>query len=432
MSDDGRHIAILGAGPIGLEAALAAVDAGMPFTLYERGAEVAANVRDWGHVNLFSPWDLDVSPRARRHLGRAGHQVPAGSGCPTGAELVATVLEPLARLPEIRPRLELETRVVAIGREGLLKHEAIGDPERERHPFRLLVEGPEARERIEHADVVIDCTGSYERPNALGEGGIPAPGEGAVEDRIVRRIPDVGADRTGWTDRSVLLVGAGHSAQTAARDLAELARAVAAGGGSENGPGVIWAVREPEPDWGRVEDDPLPARARLAETAAELAAGGSAAIEVRPGRTVAALAPVPAEDSARGDPAPGHAGRGAGGRVRVTLRSVDGDTEIVEVDRILALTGSVGDHLLYRQLQVHECWATSGPMKLAASLLGSASDDCLAQESPGPEALENPEPGFFILGAKSYGRNSAFLMRSGWEQVDDVFELLRHGSGSRE
>jgi hypothetical protein len=63
-------------------------------------------------------------------------------------------------------------------------------------------------------------------------------------------------------------------------------------------------------------------------------------------------------------------------------------------------------------------------MKLSAALLGAAGADCLAQESHGAETLTNPEPGFFILGAKSYGRNSQFLMRIGWAQVDDVFGLL--------
>lgn len=50
--------------------------------------------------------------------------------------------------------------------------------------------------------------------------------------------------------------------------------------------------------------------------------------------------------------------------------------------------------------------------------------DCLAQESHGAEALENPEPGFFIIGSKSYGRNSQFLLRVGWQQVDDVASLI--------
>ncbi len=35
-----------------------------------------------------------------------------------------------------------------------------------------------------------------------------------------------------------------------------------------------------------------------------------------------------------------------------------------------------------------------------------------------------PQPGRFILGGKSYGRNSTFLSRSGWEQVDEVAGLL--------
>ena len=102
----------------------------------------------------------------------------------------------------------------------------------------------------------------------------------------------------------------------------------------------------------------------------------------------------------------------------------DSAREEVAVDDIIALTGSVGDRRIYEHLQVHECWATSGPMKLAAALLGAGSADCLAQGSHGPESLRSPEPDFFILGSKSYGRNNTFLLRVGWEQVTDVFGLL--------
>jgi hypothetical protein len=72
-------------------------------------------------------------------------------------------------------------------------------------------------------------------------------------------------------------------------------------------------------------------------------------------------------------------------------------------------------------------------MKHSAALLGDAAGDCLEQQSHGPETLTNPEPDFFILGAKSYGRNSQFLMRIGWAQVDDVMALLdgRYGAGQR-
>ena len=94
------------------------------------------------------------------------------------------------------------------------------------------------------------------------------------------------------------------------------------------------------------------------------------------------------------------------------------------MDRIVGLTGCLGDTGLYRQLQVHECYATAAPMNLSAALLGAAGgaggQDCLAQESHGVDVLRSPEPNFFVLGMKSYGRNSAFLLRVGYEQVDEV------------
>jgi len=383
------RLAILGAGPIGLEAALAAAERGWPFTVYEAAATPAGHVRDWGHVRLFTPWEMNVSERARAVLRDAA---PGGDALPTGAELADRLLDPLAALPAVAPRLRLGTRVLAVGRQGLLKHEAIGDPERARHPFRLLVADAEG-ERVEHADVVLDCTGTYGQPNALGDGGIPAPGERALEDRIVRRLPDVAAEAGAWAGRTVLLTGAGHSAQTAARALAALP-----------GTRVVWAVRDPEPTWFGVDDDPLPERAALTRAARDLAAGQAGGVDVRLGRVTEALAGAEA------------------GRVAVTLRN--GGPEEVVVDRVLALTGGVGDPTLYRQLQVHECYATAGPMKLAAALLSASGGDCLAMPQTGAETLRNPEPGFFILGAKSYGRNSQFLLRTGYAQVDDAVSLV--------
>ena len=123
--------------------------------------------------------------------------------------------------------------------------------------------------------------------------------------------------------------------------------------------------------------------------------------------------------------------RSDGDLVAVTLRDAAGALEEIIVDRVIALTGFVGDPSIYRQLQVHECWATSGPMKLAAALLGAGSADCLAQTSHGPDTLKNPEPDFFLLGSKSYGRNNTFLLRVGWEQVTEVFELLAAGPVSK-
>ena len=387
------RIAILGAGPIGLEAALAAAERGDDFTVYEAAPTVGGHVRRWGHVRTFTPWSMNVSPRMRSALAEAA---PAGDTLPSGAQLADELLEPVAALPQLEGRIRLGTRVLAIGREGLLKHEAIGHPRRAERPFRVLIEQPGGEQAIVHADVVIDATGTYANPNRLGDGGIDAVNERAFCDRIEHHLPDFDDEPASWAGRTILLTGSGHSAQTAARRLADFAR---------HAPGteVVWAVRRSIPDWGAVQDDPLPERASLNAAAAELAGGASAAVTLRPGSVTEAL-------------------HGRDGRIVVTLRN--GGAGEVEVDRILALNGGVGDHALYRQLQVHECYATSGPMNLAAALLGEGGGDCLAVASHGPETLRNPEPGFFILGAKSYGRNSQFLLQIGWQQVDDVFESL--------
>jgi hypothetical protein len=382
MSPRPPAVAILGAGPIGLDAALACVDAGIDCAVYEAGGAVGAHVAAWGHVRMFTPWSMNVSDRMRAHLPA----LPLDEHCPTGAELRAELLAPLAALPVLTGRIRLGHTVRAVARQGLLKHEEISSPTRAAMPFRLLVDGP-AGERIEFADVVLDCTGTYGRPNRLGDGGIPAPGETALEDRIVRTVPPV-EDAARWHG-TVLLVGAGKSAQTAAESLAALP-----------GTRLEWVVRDAAPDWGAVHGDSLPGRRRLVDTARHLAGGGSDRVTVHPGSTVEALSPV-------------------GDRIRVRLSTPDGPRELT-VDHLVSLTGYVGDAGLYRQLQVHECYATAAPMNLSATLLGAGAGDCLAQPRVGLDALGNPEPHFFVLGMKSYGRLNSFLLRVGYEQVEHV------------
>jgi thioredoxin reductase len=392
------RIAILGAGPIGLEAALAATTAGHDARVFEAAPTVGGNAARWGHVCMFTPWSMNVSDRMRAALG---DRAPGGDALPTGAQLVADLLEPVAALPALRDRIRLDTRVRAVAREGLLKHEQIGSDDRAGRRFRLLLQDTvTGEESLEYADVVLDATGTYGQPNRLGDGGIDAVGERALDAAITRHLPDPDAAPGDWAGRTVLLTGAGHSAQTAARTLAAFAR-------DAPGTRVEWAIRAPAPDFGQVDADPLPERAALNATAHALAAGASDAVRVHAGTVTEALR------------------RDGDGRIAVTLRN-GGPRELV-VDHVLALNGGHPDASIYRQLQVQECYATLGPIRLAAVLLGETGGDCLAPSAAGPESLRTPEPGFFILGAKSYGSTSSFLLRVGRQQVDDVFGSLLPG-----
>ena len=115
--DTPAKIAILGAGPIGLEAALYARFLGYDVVLYEAG-EVAASVRRWGHVRMFTPFGINRSP-----LGLAAIQAqdenyrpPADDEFLTGHEWVDRYLMPLSQTDLLADHLRLGTTVVRIGK----------------------------------------------------------------------------------------------------------------------------------------------------------------------------------------------------------------------------------------------------------------------------------------------------------------------------
>lgn len=60
-------VAVIGAGPIGLAAAAHLAERGIPFKVYEAGETIGANIRDWGHVRIFTPWEFTTDTE----IGRA-------------------------------------------------------------------------------------------------------------------------------------------------------------------------------------------------------------------------------------------------------------------------------------------------------------------------------------------------------------------------
>ncbi len=399
---DSPRLAVLGAGPIGLEAALYARSLNLPVTVYERG-RVGEHLRRWGHVRLFSPFGMNVTPLGRAAIlaDDARHVLPSDADLLTGREHVASYLEPLARCAALRDCVRAETQVVAVGRSGWLKEEAPGDARRAGQPFRLLLRGPKGKEETAEADVVLDCTGTYAQHRWMGDGGVPALGEGAAEPHVAYGLEDVLGERQAhYAGKNILVVGAGYSAATTVRDLAALA---------EKNPAtwVVWLARGAKTQpIKRVAGDALKERDRLAVRANTLATRGEGNVEFHASSVVESVEWLGADKGFR-----------VGARCAGKPRTFD-------VERVVANVGYTPDNNLYRELQVHECYASLGPMSLAAALAKHAGGDCLTIPAQGANALRNPEPNFFLLGAKSYGRNAHFLLRTGFEQVRDVFALV--------
>lgn len=400
--DTPARIAVLGAGPIGIEAALYARFLGYDVDIYERG-NVADNILRWGHVRMFSPFGMN-----RSTLGLAALRAQDDSYAPPGDDEFLTGLEyadryvmQLSRTDLLADHLKLGIEVVGVGRPELLKWEEIGTEDRADSDFRILCRDSAGTEFVATAEVVIDTTGVFGNSNWAGEGGLPAIGEMALRDRIEYGVPDVlGSARSQYANRKTLVIGAGYSAATTVAALAKLA---------EKAPGtqVIWLVRQSTETGpiAAITDDRLPERAALTIEANRLATGASANVMFKPRTNLGAI---------RHDE--------VSGKFLVELSGEQSGRD--EFDEIVANVGCRPDTRIYQELQVHQCYATEGPMKLAAALQRAGSGDCLAQTAHGPQSLLNPEPDFYILGAKSYGRNPNFLVSIGLEQIRDLFTII--------
>ncbi len=391
-------IAIIGAGPVGLEAARQAIEAGYQVKLFEKG-EIACAVRKWEHVRLFSPREMNTTTEGRKFTSPA--QREAGH-CETGAEFLESYLLPLSQWISVRAQVMTHTTVKQISRGDLLKGDAIGTRNNHGQPFRLLIENA-AGEQIEQADFVFDCSGVTDQPNWLGTGGIPCPGENDLREKIVYGLPDREQIKEFDNCTSVLIVGAGYSAATLVHELFQRKN-------TETLPEVYWLTRNSHASGPMtvIEDDPLSERKRLAVNTNQLALSSREDLHWISNSVVERFRTADA-----------HSG------IEVTLKNLETSLlNTINVERIVACTGYHPDLSLTSELQIHECYATSGPMKLAASLMGQSGLDCTKISVEAAETLTNPETGYYFLGARSYGRNSQFLMQTGYQQIGLVMKLI--------
>ncbi len=220
--------AIIGGGPLGLEAALYAKTLGHTVFLFEREPEVAPDVRAWGHVTMFTDWQSSRSSLGELALredaaakDRQIGKLPAPGLHLTGERFLDRYLKPLAAL--LGTSVHLETRVAAAGRSFLFAEEHADDlTKRTNRRFRLLTRTP-LDERVFTADYLLDASGITHTPRWAGTGGLPAMGEMGGFRQMFHQVPDVlGRDRIHFLGKRVLLIGDGASAATTAAALAEV------------------------------------------------------------------------------------------------------------------------------------------------------------------------------------------------------------------
>lgn len=383
-------VAVIGAGPVGLAAAAHLVQRGIRPIIFERGATVGASLLQWAHVRVFSPWKYNIDAAARVLLEGSGWQAPSADALPNGGEIVAQYLAPLAALPPIAASLKLGATVNAITREG---RDKVWSTDRETAAFVVRYTDSSGNEHRVRARAVIDASGTWTQPNPIGVDGLTVPGETAAAKFLAYGIPDVTRlEREHYAGKRVLVIGSGHSAINVALALMELQQ-----GSAQTE--IYWALRRDsiKKMLGGGLNDQLPERGAL----------GLAAKEAMDDGRLKMLAPFQAQ------------------RISQTAQALQvsallsGQPFQLEVDRIVVTTGSRPDLSFLRELRIELDSAVEAPPRLAP-LIDPNFHSCGTVPPHGIVELAHPEPGFTIVGSKSYGRAPTFLMATGYEQVRSV------------
>jgi NADPH-dependent 2,4-dienoyl-CoA reductase/sulfur reductase-like enzyme len=383
--DGNKTVAIIGAGPVGLAAAAHVLERGMSPIVLEAGPESGHAMRQWQHVQLFSPWEYNIDKAAARLLAPTGWNSPNPQSYPTGGELVERYLDPLATRTPLREMIQTSSRVTAISRIGFDKAKTKG---REQAPFEIRYQNGKGPELL-RADAVIDVSGTWFSPNPAGSNGLPAIGEAECAGRIAYGMPNVrDSGRARYAGKTIAVLGAGHSAVGTLIDLVHLADEVA-------GTQVVWLLRGADPAraFGGGRNDKLAARGELGAALAALVAAGKIRVEAEFG--VTHLSELE-------------------GRLRIAAGA-----RTVVADELIVSTGFRPDFSFLSELRLRLDPAIEAPVELAP-LIDPNEHSCGTVRPHGARELAHDEPGFYLAGMKSYGRAPTFLMMTGYEQVRSI------------
>ena len=383
-------VAVIGGGPVGLAALAHLLERGESAVLFEAGETVGANIRDWGHVRMFSPWEFNVDAASVRLLQQYGWTMPPADELPTGADLYERYLRPFAELPGVRDCIQTGVKVIAVSRRHIDK---MKDRGREDAPFQLHLLRRNGGEQLVEARAVIDAAGTWHQPNPMGAKGLPVIGERRLKNRIVYGIPDVkNSARARYSGKHVMVVGGGHSAINTLLDLTSLPDLR-----------ILWVLRSQNLRrvYGGGENDALPARGQLGSRIQSAVAAGL--VEV-----VAPFRITHVEDE--------------NGILRVR-GEMNGTAHSLNADEIIVCAGARPDLNMLGELRLELDPAVESTPALAP-LIDPNIHSCGTVRPHGEAELRQPEKDFYIVGMKSYGRAPTFLLATGYEQARSVVAAL--------
>jgi hypothetical protein len=382
---------VIGAGSVGLAAAACVLIRGPTRVLVDQAPGVGHSIRQWSHVRMFSPWRYSVDRAARALPEPTGRRPPPGNSLPVGGEFVSQYLTPLAEAIARMARVEINRRVVSIGR---LDFDKARTDWHEKQPLEPVLSRDDGLDETRLAYVLIDASGTRFQPDRMGAGGFPMRGEKTFNRHIRYGAPDIpGAERERYAGRQTIVMSSEHSSLNALNDLVRLKRELP---WTE----ILWGLGQDgvETKFGADAGDRPPKRGAIGLRTQ--AAPDAGLLEVR--------SDIRARRLERS------------GRRPITLVGASVlEPARVNVDEIIVATGPRPDLRMIRELRTNadaalECAKALTPL-IDPNIHGGGT-----VRPHGARELLHPEPDFFIAGMKSYGRASSFLMASGDEQAGSI------------
>ncbi|MBT2645411.1 NAD(P)-binding domain-containing protein [Bacillus sp. ISL-34] len=389
----GLPVAIIGGGPVGLAAAAHLLKKREKFIVLEAGDSVGSSLLEWGHVRMFSPWQYNIDQTAKELLEQSGWTSPNQEALPTGREMVEEYLLPLSNLPEIKEQIMLRAKVVGVAK---MAHDKLKTGKRDTVPFQLYVE-VEGGTKVVEAKAVIDSSGTWRNPNPILSNGIWTNAERKLHNQIHYGIPNVVQLENRYQNKSIMVIGSGHSAINALLDLASLQQKF-------TDTKIYWVLRKKQINevYGGQENDGLAARGELGIRIQQLVESGR--INILTPFHINGVYP-------------------AKGKITVTGELNGEEFTLGDIEEIVVSTGFRPDTSFLNEIRINLDSAVES-INALAPLIDPNIHSCGTVRPHGEQELRHPEKNFYIVGMKSYGRAPTFLLATGYEQVRSVVAYL--------
>lgn len=356
---------IIGAGPIGLAMAIRLLKSNKPFTILEKGFSVGSNMLDWGHIHLFTSWKDSIDPVSLEFLKENGIDFSLSDSFPSGAEYVKDFLMKLSNLIP-SDSIKFGSEVKSINYIAETKE------------FEIRYQKGNAA-KVVMSEAVFDASGTWSQPKVIFND------QHLFTDKIYSGIPDTNYIKSLPENSQIAVIGSGHSAMNSLMEIA-----------SNSNHKLTWLIRNDAPRFGQSK---VGGKSDFLEKkVAELIKDKR--IELKSGFSI----------------------KSAEGKDDGFLLKPINNTEPLFVNRLISNIGAFPDYSILNGFNIELDESLMIPLKMV-DRIDPRLHSCDTVSFLFEETIITNVP-YYVIGMKSFGKASNFLLSKGFNVLDEIMENL--------